>query len=142
MKNYSLKYKLDKLYNYRINKNLTLKIHLSQEIKECSKLSIDEWREFFNDNWNFSGIKQKEHDVMFPDELPKRLIKMYSFKGDTILDPFTGSGTTNKVASSLGRNSIGFEVGFNRDNWKTIIKNKTSSNVQTNIQSKFYYINS
>ncbi|PIP16299.1 MAG: hypothetical protein COX46_03105 [bacterium (Candidatus Ratteibacteria) CG23_combo_of_CG06-09_8_20_14_all_48_7] len=47
---------------------------------------------------------------MFPEELPKRLIKMFSFIGDTVLDPFLGSGTTSLVAKNLHRNSIGYEV--------------------------------
>lgn len=51
----------------------------------------------FSDTWNFLGVNQEEHDAMFPDELPRRLIRMYSFMGDTVLNPFLGFGTTTKV---------------------------------------------
>ncbi len=97
------------------------------EFKIKSYIPIEEWRYLFKDSWNFPGINQEEHDAMFPEELPRRLIKMYSFYGDTILDPFLGSGTTSKIAVEMGRNSIGFEIGFNRDNWKNIIKKKIES---------------
>lgn len=97
------------------------------ELKQASYISIEEWREFFKDTWNFPGINQDIHDAMFPDDLPYRLIRMYSFVGDTVIDPFLGSGTTTKVAASLGRNSIGYEIGFNRENWKQIIKKKIES---------------
>ena len=96
-------------------------------MKEPSRISLEEWREFFKDSWNFPGINQDIHDAMFPEELPYRLIRMYSFMGDTILDPFLGSGTTTKVATQEMRNSIAFEIGFNRDNWKDIIKEKIES---------------
>ena len=46
---------------------------------------------------------------MFPEELPKRLIKMFSFVGETVLDPFLGSGTTTLAAKKLGRNSVGYD---------------------------------
>lgn len=85
----------------------------SKEMKEKSKLSNEEWNEYFNGHWNFAGEKQNGHIAMFPVELPKRLIKMFSFYGDTVLDPFLGSGTTSKAAIELGRNSIGYEI--NRD---------------------------
>ncbi len=107
--------------------------------KEKSYISLDEWRTFFKDTWNFPGINQDDHDAMFPDELPRRLIKMYSFLGDTVLDPFLGSGTTIKVASELGRHSIGFEIGFNRENWKQIIKKKVESGLKK-YPSKFNYL--
>ncbi|PJB99447.1 MAG: DNA methylase N-4 [Candidatus Nealsonbacteria bacterium CG_4_9_14_0_8_um_filter_35_12] len=83
---------------------------VSKEIKEESKLSNEEWREYFTGHWNFAGCKQDKHIAMFPDELPRRLIKMFSFVGETILDPFLGSGTTSKVARELKRSSIGYEI--------------------------------
>lgn len=83
---------------------------VSREIKEKSRLSQDEWNEYFYGHWNFSGAKQDRHIAPFPEELPKRLIKMFSFVGDTILDPFLGSGTTSVAALRLSRNSLGYEV--------------------------------
>lgn len=83
---------------------------MSKEIKEKSRLSEKEWNEYFTGHWNFPGEKQKQHLAMFPEELPKRLIKMFSFVGDTVLDPFLGSGTTSLVAKKLNRNSIGYEI--------------------------------
>jgi hypothetical protein len=47
---------------------------------------------------------------MFPEELPRRLIKMFTFVGDTVLDPFLGSGTTVKAALDLARNAVGYEI--------------------------------
>lgn len=81
-----------------------------QEIKEKSKLNKEEWKEYFYGHWYFGGARQIEHEAMFPEELPKRLIKMYTFIGDTVLDPFLGSGTTVKVALDLSRNAIGYEI--------------------------------
>jgi site-specific DNA-methyltransferase (adenine-specific) len=83
---------------------------VSKQVKEQSKLSKEEWNQYFYGHWNFSGEKQNQHLAPFPEELPKRLIKMFSFVGDTILDPFLGSGTTSLAALSLSRNSIGYEI--------------------------------
>jgi DNA modification methylase len=83
---------------------------IKNEVKELSKLSKEEWKEYFSGHWTFAGERQIDHQAMFPEELPKRLIKMFSFVGDTILDPFLGSGTTMNVARKLGRNSVGYEI--------------------------------
>lgn len=82
----------------------------TKEAKEKSKLSNEEWNKYFNGHWNFAGERQNGHIAMFPLELPRRLIKMFSFYGDTVLDPFLGSGTTSRAALELGRNSIGYEI--------------------------------
>jgi len=82
----------------------------SKEIKEMSKMTKEEWKTYFAGHWNFGGAKQDGHIAVFPAELPKRLIKMFAFVGDTVLDPFLGSGTTSLAAKNLGRNSIGYEI--------------------------------
>jgi len=60
--------------------------------------------------WKFTTQNIKGHPAPFPDELPKRLIKLYSFHGDTVLDPFVGSGTTVRVAEDLSRKGIGYDL--------------------------------
>jgi len=94
---------------------------ISRDIKEASKLSKEEWKEYFSGHWHFGGARQIEHEAMFPEELPRRLIKMFTFVGDTVLDPFLGSGTTAKVALELKRNTIGYEIN---EKFLKIIKEK------------------
>jgi len=53
---------------------------VSKEIKEVSKLTKEEWKEYFSGHWHFGGAKQIGHEAMFPDELPRRLIKMFTYK--------------------------------------------------------------
>lgn len=83
---------------------------VSPDIKEQSRLSREEWNTYFQGHWNFPGEKQQQHLAMFPEELPRRLIKMFSFVGETVLDPFLGSGTTALAARNLDRHSIGYEI--------------------------------
>ena len=77
-----------------------------------TKLQRDEW---FSQIWAFKGMRQTASELQrrtaaFPEEVPERLIKMFSVKGDTVLDPFLGLGTTVEVAMRNERNSIGYEV--------------------------------
>jgi site-specific DNA-methyltransferase (adenine-specific) len=80
------------------------------ERKKQSALKNEEWKEYFTGHWKFPGARQKDHSAMFPTELPRRLIKMFSFIGDHILDPFMGSGTTMNVAKELNRRCTGYEI--------------------------------
>jgi site-specific DNA-methyltransferase (cytosine-N4-specific) len=77
-----------------------------------TKKERDEW---FSQVWNVVGKRQTESQIerrtaAFPEEIASRLVRMFSIKGDTVLDPFLGSGTTMKVAAENGRNSIGYET--------------------------------
>lgn len=97
----------------------------TKEQKEQSIMTKEEWKEYFASHWNFNGVKQMGHIAMFPEELPKRLIKMFSFAGETVFDPFAGSGTTLLAAKNLNRNSIGYEI--NKD-FEPIIREKLGAN--------------
>ena len=83
---------------------------VSEKIKEMSKVSLEDFKKFRDAIWNdINGVGDK-HCAAYPYELPSRLIKMFSFAEDWILDPFLGSGTTMRAAKDLGRNSIGIEL--------------------------------
>lgn len=104
------------------------------EQKKSSAITKEEWNDYFSGHWNFAGVKQKGHLAMFPEELPARLIKMFAFVGDTVLDPFLGSGTTSLAARNLSRNSVGYEM-----NPKYISKIKEKLNIkQTDLDGTEY----
>jgi modification methylase len=94
---------------------------VSKEIKEQSRLTTEEWNQFFTGHWNIPGQKQDNHLAMFPEEIPRRLIRMFTFVGDTVLDPFLGSGTTCLAARNLGRHSVGYEIN---PDYREIIREK------------------
>ena len=82
----------------------------TKEQKELSIMTAEEWNTFFAGHWNFAGARQNNHIAMFPEELPRRLIRMFSFVGENVLDPFLGSGTTSLAAKNTDRNSVGYEI--------------------------------
>jgi len=78
--------------------------------REGSRISKGEFGRWFRQIWNITGASTRNHPAPFPLELATRLVRMFSFVGDTVLDPFCGSGTTMVAALRTGRNSIGVEI--------------------------------
>lgn len=104
--------------------------------KQRSRLSKEEWNTYFSGHWNFGGVRQDSHMAMFPQELPSRLIKMFSFYGETVCDPFSGSGTTNLAAMHLNRNSIGYEIN---PEYIEVIKKRLSPSQREFFDNKIEY---
>jgi len=82
----------------------------TSEQRRLSIISEKEFNLWYKQIWDFNGASTKNHPAPFPEELSNRIIRMFSFIGDTILDPFLGSGTTMLSASKIGRNCIGVEI--------------------------------
>lgn len=82
----------------------------TMEQRRVSKISKKDYNAWFRQIWNIPGASTKEHPAPFPFELANRLVRMFSFCGDTVLDPFCGTGTTMLAAMKADRNSIGTEV--------------------------------
>jgi len=78
--------------------------------RDASRISKEEFDRWFQQIWNITGASTKHHPAPFPLELATRLVRMFSFTGDTVLDPFCGSGTTMVAALRTGRSSIGVEI--------------------------------
>ena len=109
---------------------------ITQKIREKSKIDIKEFQAngWYKTIWKITnvlpGSKLEKGIAAFPDELVYRLIKLFSYYGETVLDPFLGSGTTMKVAKELKRNSIGYEII--RDLEKIIRKKTNFENENSN----------
>ena len=87
----------------------------SPEIKEASRLTEEEWVEYTRQIWRIPVPHRGEpgyadHPALMPVDLAWRLIRLYSFVGDVVLDPFMGSGTTARAARDLGRHFVGYEI--------------------------------
>jgi modification methylase len=79
--------------------------------KVLSVISVENHKKWFQQIWTgVTGASTKQHPAPYPLELAERLVRMFSFVGDTVLDPFLGTGTTTVAAAKWGRNSIGFEI--------------------------------
>ncbi len=82
----------------------------SLEQRRRSMIDKADYEAWFQQFWNISGASTREHPAPFPLELAYRLVRMFSFWGDTVLDPFCGTGTTMLAAIKAERNSIGVEI--------------------------------
>jgi site-specific DNA-methyltransferase (adenine-specific) len=78
--------------------------------RELSRIPKDEFNNWFRQMWTLPGAKANGHPAPYPLELAERLVRMFSFVGDTVLDPFLGTGTTSVASARWGRNSIGIEI--------------------------------
>ena len=111
-------------FNYA-NMNL-----LHEKDREASRIPLEEYNEkdWYITVWHITNVlpvrgRIEEGVAAYPDEIPRRLIRLFSFVGETVLDPFLGSGTTVKVANDLRRNSVGYELDLELEN---IIQRKLS----------------
>lgn len=82
----------------------------SEDQREASRLTKEEHHEWFQQIWTLPGESTREHPAPFPQEVAYRLVRMFSFAGDTVLDPFMGLGTTVLASARCGRNAIGVEI--------------------------------
>jgi modification methylase len=82
----------------------------TEEQREASRIDKKDFDVWFQQIWTIPGASTKNHPAPFPLELASRLVQMFSFEGDTVLDPFCGSGTTMLASLKTGRNSIGVEI--------------------------------
>lgn len=94
-------------------------------IKEQSRVSKEDWNVWTKGIWTVAASRNSAHPATFPFEIAKRIVKMYSFVGDTVLDPFAGSGTTIVTAEKFGRHGIGYEIG----NYQEAVKNQIDKHI-------------
>lgn len=83
-----------------------MSLTITREQREASAITKEEWREYTKTVWSVANTSDPEHPAVFPPEIPRRLIKMFSFVDETVLDPFGGTGTTGRVAAELNRRGV------------------------------------
>lgn len=82
----------------------------TDEQRELSMINKDDFNKWFQQTWNIQGTSTRDHPAPFPLDLANRLVRMFSFVGDTVLDPFSGTGTSVVAAVNAGRHAIGVEI--------------------------------
>lgn len=98
------------------------------EQRALSKITKKEFAEWFRQIWTITGASTRNHPAPFPLELAYRLVRMFSFTGDTVVDPFLGSGTTMVAAMKCGRNSIGVEI---EDKYVALVRRRIAKETNT-----------
>lgn len=99
---------------------------ISKVIKEKSKLTKEEWKEYTKTVWHIANVTNPNHPAVFPEEIPMRLIKLFTFWDEVVLDPFGGIGTTAEAALKAGRKSLCIDQN-----------GKYTSLAKKNVKSKF-----
>ncbi len=134
---------LDVEYILIFRKGMPRKFKPKDPLRYASKYTKQERDLWFTQIWeNIKGEKQTSSKIdrrtaAYPEEIPRRLMRMFSIKGDNVLDPFLGTGTTTKIAIELDRNSIGYEIDRNL---KSLIEEKIFSvkkSVGNDVEIKF-----
>ena len=109
----------------------------SEEQRKLSKIDKNNFDSWFRQIWNITGASTRNHPAPFPLELASRLVRMFSFHGDIVLDPFCGSGTTMIAALRYGRNGIGIDIDPDYCHMAARYLKKESSNLFLNIRLAF-----
>ncbi len=109
----------------------------TQEQRKLSKIDKKDFNSWFRQIWNIPGASTRTHPAPFPLELASRLVRMFSFTSDTVLDPFCGTGTTMIAAVRYGRNSIGIDIDPEYCRMAASYLKKESSNLFINTELIF-----
>lgn len=109
----------------------------TEEQRKLSKIEKKDFNTWFQQIWNITGASTRNHPAPFPLELATRLVRMFSFHGDTVLDPFCGTGTTMIAALRYGRNSIGIDIDPEYCRMAARYLKKESSNLFINTELIF-----
>lgn len=109
----------------------------TQEQRKLSKIDKKDFNIWFRQIWNITGASTRTHPAPFPLELASRLVRMFSFTSDTVLDPFNGAGTTMIAAVRYGRNSIGIDIDPEYCRMAASSLKKESSNLFINTELIF-----
>ena len=123
---YQILHNYDHLYIYKKKGKREIP---PEDVVLRSRLTKAEWAAYAPGVWHIKPVKdQSEHPTPFPEEMVRRVIKMYSYEDDTVLDPWLGSGTTVKIARELNRTGMGYERNLR---YKTVIMKKLGMDPET-----------
>ncbi|MDD1675212.1 MAG: site-specific DNA-methyltransferase, partial [Methanomicrobiales archaeon] len=111
--------------------------HKKSGRREDIDITAEEFKSWVMGRWTFPpevNMKEFGHPAMFPEELPRRLMKLFSYRGDIVLDPFNGAGTTTLVAAKEGRRYIGIDLSSEYcrtacDRVQSVLKDTAPSNL-------------